>query len=41
MTITQHTKDWYIAVGKVNGITVCGYGTTHIKALSDALKNIK
>ena len=39
MTIYKYTKNWYIARGKVNNRTRVGYGTTHYKALLDALNN--
>lgn len=33
----MHKEGWYCAVGKIYGITVCGFGITHELALRDAL----
>ncbi len=30
-------KNWYIAVGRVNGRLRCGYGNSAYKAMKDAL----
>jgi hypothetical protein len=39
-TITQHEKDWYIAILYIGARAIVGYGTTRTKAMEDCGKQI-